>query len=368
MKTPTVASLTTMQFIFLISGFQISVSFLALPRQLSNAAGTDGWAAILIDWAVSTLVSLVIVKIMQKSPEGTVLDLLSRRIGKWAGNLAAVVFGLYFLSLAYDGLVRSVLVTKVWLLTETPVYIILALFLLPVYTIGKGGPVILGRYSEFVLLVTFWMLFIYLAPLKEAHWLHLLPFPKSGLMPIFYAVKNIIFSFLGFAIVLFLYPNLKHKQYAVRGVVISNAVTAFVYLWVTLICFIYFSPDEIQEINQPIITMLKTVEFRFIERIEIPFISLYLFSYSLLWIPAAYLTVYCSSWLLESDNAARHLQIVCTLLVVVSYFYFPSFNHSEKFEASVGAVGGIVEYVFPACLLPMLALREKVKRKGSLQG
>lgn len=52
------------------------------------------------------------------------------------------------------------------------------------------------------------------------------------------------------------------------------------------------SPDEITLYNEPIVSILKSIEFRFIERIEVPFIAFYLFIFSLAWIPSAYITAF----------------------------------------------------------------------------
>ena len=43
--------ITTLQFILMISTFQISVAFLALPRELARHAGTDGWMTVFWDGA-----------------------------------------------------------------------------------------------------------------------------------------------------------------------------------------------------------------------------------------------------------------------------------------------------------------------------
>lgn len=42
MKSIAGKTITSMQFIVMISGLQVSLSILSLPRDLADAAGTDG--------------------------------------------------------------------------------------------------------------------------------------------------------------------------------------------------------------------------------------------------------------------------------------------------------------------------------------
>jgi spore germination protein (amino acid permease) len=363
-KATITADITTLQFACLISGFQISIAYLPLPRLLAEGAGTDGWMTILVLWLLSVIASICAVRLMRRLPEGTVLDLISKRIGKWAGKTAAFVFCVYFAAMAYDGFVRTTNITRSWLLPETKVYVMLILLLIPAYAIVKGGPLLVGRYAEFVFLITCWTPLIFLYPLREAHWLNLLPIFKEGAWPIFEGIKHILFSFVGFAATLFLYPNLKHKEYAVKGVVLANSMTAALYVWITLVCFAYFSPDEIMEFNQPVISMLKTIEFRIMERIEVPFIAFYLFVYSMIWVPASYFTVLCSSRLLKAGGIRIHLLIFFILLAVSSFFYFPSFNQNEKLETALGSAGAVLEYMFPVVLLFLFWAQDRLKRRA----
>ena len=85
------------QYILTISGVQVGFGVLTLPRSCTRA-NTDGWMSIIIGCALTTLVSLCIVKIMEKHPGYTLLDVLTRYLGKWLGRVG-MIFGFYMLSL-----------------------------------------------------------------------------------------------------------------------------------------------------------------------------------------------------------------------------------------------------------------------------
>ena len=73
--------ITFFQYIFLIHGVQLGVGILTLPSELAEKAGTDGWISIIIGWFISTLAGLLIVQVMKKYPNGTIIDLLTHYFG-----------------------------------------------------------------------------------------------------------------------------------------------------------------------------------------------------------------------------------------------------------------------------------------------
>ncbi|WP_256710609.1 endospore germination permease [Paenibacillus sp. FSL H8-0548] len=279
-------TITSMQFIFIISGIQISVAVLSLPRKLAEIAGTDGWLAIPLGYAINIFCSYIIVMVMKNCSGKTLMDALSTMVGKWFGKGFALVLALFFLHLLYDGLIRAILIIKTWLMPNTQGYVLLILLLIPAYKVAIAGPRIIGRYAELIVVISCWLPFVYLFTLKYAHWLNLLPLFKAGFMPVLSAVSATVYPSLGISSVFILYPYLKHKEKAAPALFISNTLTMAVYLFITIICYIYFSPHEATLFNDPIISILKTIEFRFIERIEVPFISFYIFVFSMVWIPS----------------------------------------------------------------------------------
>lgn len=330
MKSYAVRPISTLQYILVISTFQISVGFLSLPRDLAKQAGTDGWLAIPIGWAGATVASLAIVRVMTYNPDGTILDLIKRYMGVWAAKAAAAVFFVYFLILGYDGYIISSLVVKLWLLPTTYVYLLTLLMLIPTFQIGQHGLQVLGRYSEIVALLSLWVPLIYITTLRYAHWLNLLPVFKEGVAPVLSAAKTMVYPMLGIILAFFLYPHLVKKQKAASAIVISNTISCIAYLAITLICFVYYSPDEITDFNNPVITIMKTIEFRFMERVEVPFIAFYLFIFSCIWIPSMYIASYCSAWLLGKGNERRHLAVLCVAIFLSVVFYRPSFMEVER--------------------------------------
>jgi spore germination protein (amino acid permease) len=358
-KAPTI---TRLQFIFMLSGIQISVAVLSLPRKLAESAGTDGLLALPLGYILSVLASCIIVAVMRHSKEATLFAAISSMGGKWAGKTFAGIMALYFLMLMYDGIVRAILIMKTWLLPSTSSFVIMLLLLVPAYKVASGGIRLVGRYAELVFYMSCWLPFVYLFTLKYSHWLNLLPFFKTGFIPVLGAVKNTIYPSLGMVAVFILYPSLIKKETAYANVLLSNGITFSVYIFLTIICFVYYSPHGIQVFNDPVISILKTIEFRSIERIEIPFISFYLFLFSLVWIPCMYFVSVCICEIAGTADIKVPLRVLVISLAIGTYFFLPTFNQSNALQGWLVRCSIVIEYALPFILLCCLLLYNKRRR------
>ncbi|MBB6176233.1 spore germination protein (amino acid permease) [Anoxybacillus tengchongensis] len=341
---------TTMQYIFLISGTQIGIGILSLPAQLADIANTDGWIAILIGWIISITASTIIIKTMEKHPQDTVFDLSHRYFGRIFGTLIHLAFVAYALLASITVVFTAIHITQVWILPNTPNYLIMILFMLPGFLITRNGVRVLGRYAEAVFYLTIWMPILIAIPLQKGTILYMLPILKEGWTPIFQAVKTTILSFLGFELTFVFYPFLKEKKHAIKAMVIANSISAFTFLLITVTCFIFFSPDETPSLIWPTLSLLKTIEFSFIERFEVIFLSFYLFVMSTTGIPYIFTTVFGMSQLIGKKDHTIVLLIAVCIFILTSFLYNPSFSHIQTMGSWWERYGLWGAYIFPVIL------------------
>lgn len=353
--------ITFMQYIFLIHGVQIGIGVLTLPRKLADTAGTDGWITIIICWFLATIFSLVIIQVMKKYPNGTIIDLVSHYFGKWAGKISALIFALYFGLLTIITYIREVLFIQMWILPYSKLFVLVLLIAVPSYFILRNDIHILGRYCQFIFFMTLWLIIIYLMPLKYANWLHLLPILKEGWTPVVNGLKTGVFSFLGYEIAFFLYPYLEQKEKASLGIVIANTISLFFFLTVTIIAFLYFSPDEITYYSEPSMVMLKIVEFKFIERLEIVFFSFYIFVISTTVLPFMYMSVFSAKKFV--NRFAQHQYVLFFLIMLFLYILFipPTFDRNSYYQKIAEHAGLVIAAIFPLILWGLLLLHGRWK-------
>ncbi|CAG7614369.1 endospore germination permease [Paenibacillus allorhizosphaerae] len=362
MKIDARNEISVLQFAFMIHGAQLGVGLLSLPKELAKTAGTDGWISLLIGWVIAVICSLVIIQVMAKHPGTTVFDLLYRYFGKALGMLLGALLSLYFYFTFFTSFFASVHVYNEELLPRTPTYLIVLLFAFPVYTIARHKLRVLGRYAELLFWGFLWLVLLYLYPLRDAEWKNLLPVLKEGWFPVFGAVKTTVFSFLGFETAFILYPLLSNKKAAVKGVLLGNTLTMIVYMIVIMVCSTFFSPDDITSYNLPTLKVIKIIEFRFLERIEIIVLIGYLYMLSRVWIFYLYSAVYSTSRLFGMDDHRPFLRVFLACIIVFSLFYAPTLERVDHLKKLLNELGIYISFAFPVCLLAYTKLVGVIRR------
>lgn len=349
--------ISILQYILVINGVQVGANILSLPASLAKDAGTDGWLSIIIGWVITTIVSLVVIHLMAKHPGESMLQLLIRYLGTWLGKSVMVLWIVYLLLTAITILLISVFIIQEWILPKTSFYFIMILFVVNMYFIMRGGVQLIARYAVFVFFFTLWLPLLLLVPLKDSEWIYLLPVLKEGWLPVFYTVKTTIPAFVGFELAFHLYPYLKNKQQAAKGIVIANTITLSVYLQITLSSFVYFSPHEITQSLWPALTLVKPIEFPFLERLEIIFLSFYIFIFLTSIVPYAFfLLANISELFNKREWQLPYLLLLLLLLVVLSFFFSPSYAEIMLLKKWMGEAGYLAAYAFPVALFIYVAL------------
>ena len=93
-------------------------------------------------------------------------------------------------------------------------FLIMILLSIPMLMLACKGVLIISRYAVFTVFFTLWMPFLLFIPLKDGHWIYLLPLLKEGWIPVLNTVKSTIIAFLGFEFAFVLYPYLSNKSSA----------------------------------------------------------------------------------------------------------------------------------------------------------
>jgi hypothetical protein len=104
---------------------------------------------------------------------------------------------------------------------------------------------------------------------------------------------------------------------------------------------------------------MKSLEFNFIERVEVPFIAFYLLIFSLDTIPSMFIVSYCLKQLGNRRSIRFHLGLVIAAILLVILVHSPSIVHVDDINYALAVFGFVVEYVLPFCLLLYLKMRRR---------
>lgn len=364
MKVTRLNEITLIQYIAIVHGAQVGTGIFSLPKDIALNAGADGWISILIAWAVITLAGCVMLLLLRKFPDDPLPSLLGKIFGRRLGKLALLPFIVYFGCFGWIVMVNSMLYIKAWFLPKTSGFLIILLFAVPTFMLVRNGMRVIGRYAEFILYAMAWMPVFLLFPLSDGHWTNLLPILKDGWTPVLGSVRETLFAFTGMEILFFVYPHLKRKQYAFHGMVIANTLTMLLYTFVTILCYIQFPQDEIIQINQPLMHLLKIIEFRFLERFDMIFFALYLFVVSRSWSVYGFATAYSLGRLFNRENHTGMTVVYLLAILVIVFFSQPTWNQSVRFGDGMTIFNEWMLFVVPVVLLALVQIKALFGRRA----
>lgn len=350
MKNYKLNDITVTQYIFYIHGAQVGVGILALPREVAEVSGTDGWISLMIGWFINCLAGVLIIVLLRKYPDFALPDLLNYLFGKWGGKIILLPIVAYFAFYGWLIMINAMLYLKAVFLLNTPAFLVVLLLCIPSYMLLRNGLRIQARFSELCFYIFSWMALFLLLPLEKGYSLHLLPVLKEGWGPVFAGVKKTIYSFSGPEILFVIYPFLKKKEYAISGFLIANTLTMFIYLFCVIVCFIFFSPEGITEFNQPVLSIFKNIEFRFLERFDMIFFAFYLFPVARSWTAFMNSALFMTSHLFERQDHRPFVIIYLFLSIICVFVFQPTWNLTNEWQKIIVKGSTAILFIFPLLL------------------
>jgi spore germination protein (amino acid permease) len=344
-------SITRTQFILLIHGTQMATGILYLPQRLAAVAGSDGWISLILGWVYSCIIGFVVIYIMDLYQGKSFGEILQLFFGKWIGKFFLLLFGLVYAYMAFYSLLNAISMVTVWAFAYTPFYQFAILLAIPVYMLARKGIKAIGTYSEFVFFFILWLPFLLIFALKNnCNFLYFLPILEDGWGPILQASKEVTTAFAGLEIAYFLYPYLDKKEKAASSIFIANALSVFFLLFITIVCFLYMAPENIKMSVWPTLSLLKGIQFAFLERLEIIFLSFYLFQFSTNYIPALYVAATSISSVFKIISYRKALASLLIIMIVVFMFVPMTIQTKMSIESVTDQIYFYLFAVFPICL------------------
>ena len=147
-----------------------------------------------------------------------------------------------------------------------------------------------------------------------------------------------------------------------KGIVIANMITLFVYLQVTFVSFLYFSPDGITKFLWPTLSLVTPFHFSFLERFEIIFCHFISLSFLIL----AFLIFLLLQ--MESINYLTKREFITYLVLLfgctfILFFYIPSSYQISALREFWGTASYFIVFLFPVVFLLYMTLYQHWKRR-----
>ncbi|MDR7071944.1 GerAB/ArcD/ProY family transporter [Fictibacillus barbaricus] len=352
-------TITHRQLFFLILQTQIGVGILSLPYSLFQKAKIDGWISLFIAGVIIQFSLLAIWKLCDRFPQKTLFDFQPKILGKNLGFIFNVIYTLHFLFISVLILILYNSIVSKWILFETPSWVIILIMASTGAYFITSSPREMARFYTIVTPLLLILLGFILYAYTGVHPLYILPIGEMGMRTILKSSQDAVVALLGFDVALvFLAYTEGERSKKIKVISYASLCVTILYGFVVLTTFIYFNPEEIKIVPEPVLYMLKAFSFSIIERTDLIFLSIWMISVATSFICYFFLAakgVQKLFGLKNNKKSAPYLAIICTLIAVIP---------NDKLEVAawnkyISFTSLLFSALFPILLLIIAVLRKK---------
>lgn len=349
------------QLFFFIVQTQIGVGILSLPYTMASASKIDGWISLIFGGIVVQIFIILYYVIMKRFPNKKVKDIVEILFGKIIRKLFEAWLLLYTI-------IVSVLIIKFytrildrWVLPETPNWIISLLMIVCCYFLAKEEIRVIARFNVLVTPFLFIFLALIIYSFKDANVFFILPIASTGWKEIILGTKDAMIAMLGFEIIMFLTAmssgalNVKFKL-----ITASNIFVTLFYLLATIACYLFFSPQDLLLIPEPLLYLIKAYSFKIIERTDLLFLSIWIVSVFTSFVSYVFWGAESIKGIFNSKKASKNTFIFLAIIyfaVLLPMDTEQSINQFSKYAS----YAGYIMISIPLILLPFVLLSRKGK-------
>lgn len=164
-------------------------------------------------------------------------------------------------------------------------------------------------------------------------------------------------SFIGFEIVLFLYPFIKDPQRSKKWAHFAILTTTLLFTVFAIVTFAYFSEEQLQKALWPTLSMWKILKLSFVDRFEFIGIA----NWNLIILPNVCLSIWIGSRLVNRIFNIRQKKGV--YLFIIPHLAAINFIHTREgidlLNQSVAKIG----FVFTMLYIPLLFIAVQIAKK-----
>jgi spore germination protein (amino acid permease) len=358
-------TITQNQLFFVIIQSQIGIGVLSLPYKAHQYAKSDAWISVIVAGIFVQFFIFIIWFLMKEHKGKTVYDISQTVFGKYLGNLiniAYILYGVMVMSLV--AILFADLIER-WILETTPKFITILLLLSAAVYLGVQNLRVIARF--FTLLNIMLLLLVFLSFFSfssNLSFTNLLPVGQANFKQILLGSNEIILSLLGFELLLVIFPFVQGtEKRSLKKALWANIVVIFFYLYFAFLTLVFFSPNEIGIIPEPVLYMLKGISFRLVERIDMIFLSYWVLPMMVSVVVYLYLASTGAANLFHKGN--RKYPVWYLSLLVFGISLIPSTEIEIKaFGRYVSLASYIFVVVIPLALLVLSWILKKLKNRG----
>ncbi|MBA1334824.1 MAG: hypothetical protein HPY66_0444 [Firmicutes bacterium] len=359
--------ITSNQLVAIMISLIIGIGILSLPREVTEEAGPDGWALIIIGGIVSTIVAFIITRLGDLFPGQSVVEYSKTLLTTPLGILYSLGFILYFLFFCAFEVRVFAEVLKQFLLDRTPTEVIAATFLLTSAYMVRQGVASMGRMAELLVPAIIIPYFLFLLPaVGQMKYDNLLPVLRTSPLKLLSGAAVVTTSYLGFELALLLQVYMKRPKDAGKAMLIAMPLIMVFYLAVVISTVSVLGIHEVKKIIWPSLAIFRLIKVpgAFLENIHGFIMSIWVVSIFMTLSGFYYGAVLTLSRMLKLKD---HSLLVLPLAPVIYFFSLVPDNVAkvydflDMFSMYLGIPFG---FIFPVGLYVLAKLRGIKPKEG----
>lgn len=348
------------QLFFIIFGIQIGVGVLGAPRYIFEKANQDAWVSILIAFVYMLIVVWTMFLILKQYENADIFGIQVDIFGKWFGKFLGTIYLLFFVAELLSVLLTYIEVIQVFIFpTMSSFFMGLLLLILVIYTVLGGVRVVVGVVYFFVLLSS-WILILLYDPITRIEITHFQPMFDASIIELLKGARTTTYTFLGLEILFVIYPFIENKKNAKLPAYLGVTASALLVLITTIISIGYYSPNDFDLMDYPVLSLFKSVSFSFMERFD----YFVVMEWMMVVIPTMVLLMWATTYgtkRLYAIPQKTTLYVVSIFLLIVLSFINQDYK-IEKIADVISQIGFWIIFVYPIVLLPIVLVKKKWQR------
>lgn len=269
--------ISKVQLLFVLVHTQIGVGIITLPYDVFLKAKGDSWISIITAGFIIQIVIILFGNLIKRFPLNNLFEIIQIVFGNILGKLLVILICLFYIYQGGATVASFSAILKSWMMPNTPksVLVILVLTLAVYASIGNLKQISYFLTTTVGLLLVFISFAIY--ALKSAKLTYVLPLGISGVKSISLGALTALYSFIGFEFFIILYPYVRaNRSEIIKISSLANLIVTFFYTFATISSVMFFSPKELMMLPEPILYLVKSFNFKVIERPDLLFTSLWI--------------------------------------------------------------------------------------------
>lgn len=352
-----------------VRGILISVTIgggaLILPNTLAGIMGKDGWLGIILTGILFIPILWIVNQLFIDHPDKDYFQIVESILGKIALYIYMLVLGVYFTILL--GFITRNLgeLVKTFLLPNTPIEIIILLFILSCSYLAIHEIDSIARSGYFIYpIVIGTILLLLLVSIPTSDFTDILPVFQSDIRDLPRGVAASFFSFAGFEILLFTLPYVEDNKKTFKSSLLGLGTITVTYVAIFLINLSQFSVEQIKRQVYPALMLAKHIDLPgyFLQNLDGVFMAIWV-----LIIFASMSPVYFSAGKILSKifKTKDHKYYIWGLIPIIYFLALRPQNVAESFLTFgkyLNILGFISIIIFPIVVFIVGRIKKKVAR------